>query len=211
VARHTRLCVTAALSLLVLTACGARQGAGSQPTPTDRLTTSSETTSGTPSSPPSSPSSAPSSPAGGESSPPNQDNPCVATALSGTVEAMDAAAGNRFVTLVVKNKSQQTCTIWGYGSLELVDIAKEGVPTNVERTLDPAPSLVTLAPGKEAGKILHWTVLPTGDEPAAGPCQPAATAVNVMPPDGTAPLLVTYQFGSVCDHGKLDTSAYFAR
>jgi hypothetical protein len=124
---------------------------------------------------------------------------------------MDAAAGNRYVTLVVRNTSQDTCTIWGYGSLQLVNVAKQDVPTNAVRTLDPVPSLVTLAPGKEAGKIVHWTVLATGDEPAAGPCQPPATAINVMPPDGTTPVLVDYQFGSVCDHGKLDTSAYFAR
>jgi hypothetical protein len=207
VARHNRLCVTAALSLLVLSACGARTGAASQPTPTERLTTTSESTSTTPSTP----SSSPSSPAGGEVSPPNQDNPCLSDALAGSVETMDSAAGNRYVTLVVRNTSQETCTIWGYGSLQLVNVAEQDVPTTAERTLEPGPSLVTLGPGKEAGKIVHWTVLATGDEPAAGPCEPPATAVNVSPPDDTTPFLVEYQFGSVCDHGKLDTSAYFAR
>lgn len=204
-ARHNRLSVTAALSLLVLSACGARQGAASQPTPTtptERLTTTSDAT--TPSSPPA-------SPTGGESSPPNQDNPCLSDALSGTVESMDAAAGTRYVTLVVRNKSKVACTLWGYGGLELVNITKEGIPTNVVRTLDPAPTLVTLAPGKEAGKILHWTVVATGDEPAEGPCQPAAAGIDVTPPDATTPFLVEYQFGAVCDHGKLETSAYFAR
>lgn len=132
--------------------------------------------------------------------------------LSGHVEAMDAAAGNRYVTLVVTNISKQTCTLWGYGGLELVNVARsEPVPTDAQRSLDPAPSLVTLAPAAEAGKIVHWTVVATGDEPASGPCHPPATGVNVSPPDETAPFLVDYQFGSVCDHGKLDTSAYFAR
>lgn len=206
-ARHNRLCVTTALALLVLSACGARQGAGSQPTPTERLTATSDLSS----SPPTSSSTPASPPPAGETSPPNQDNACTSDVLSGTVESMDAAAGNRYVTLVVRNTSDVPCTLWGYGNLRLQTSLKEEVPTNAARNLDPAPSLVTLAPGKEAGKILHWTVVAAGDEPSAGPCQPPAAAVNVTPPDETTPFLVEYQFGSVCDHGKLDTSAYFAR
>jgi hypothetical protein len=202
VARHYRLCVIAALTLVVTSACGARQGAGSQPTLTTGTTTSTTTTTTTTTT---------SSPTGGESSPPNQDNRCTADLLSGTIEAMDSAAGSRYVTLIVKNKSQQTCSLWGFGSVDLLDLKKQQMPTNAERSLDPQPTLVTLGPGKEAGKILHWSVVATGDEPTAGPCQPPATGIDVTPPDETESFQVDYEFGSVCDHGKFDTSAYFAR
>jgi hypothetical protein len=131
--------------------------------------------------------------------------------LSGTIEPMDSAAGSRYVTLVVKNKSQQTCTLKGFGGVELVNHLKQGLPTDANRNLDPEPVLVTLAPGKEAGKILHWSVVATGDEPSTGLCQPLATGLNVTPPDETEPFRVDYEFGSVCDHGKIDTSAYFTR
>lgn len=199
-ARHYRLCVIAALTLLVSCACGARQGAGSQP-PSPTLTT----TTSTPSSPPTTTTPSPADEGSGE------DNPCTADLLSGTIEAMDSAAGNRYVTLVVKNSSQQTCSLKGFGSIDLLDLKKQEMPTNAARSLDPQPVLVTLKPGKEAGKILHWSVIATGDEPTAGPCQPPATGLNVTPPDETEPFQVDYEFGSVCDHGKIDTSAYFAR
>lgn len=200
-ARHNRLCVIVALILLGTSACGARQNAASEPTPTTRSTTSTTQTS----------SSAAPPPATGEASPPNQDNRCTAELLSGSVESMDAAAGNRSAILVVKNKSQQTCTLWGFGGLELLDTTKQPIPTNPERTLDPVPTLVTLRPGSEAGKLMHWTVVATGDEPATGACQPSASALNVLPPDETAPLQVDYAFGPVCDHGKIETSAYYPR
>jgi len=195
--------VIAALTSLVLCACGDRQGAGSQPSPFDPSTTTTDT--------PSSRTAPPSSPTGGESSPPNQDNRCTSPSLAGSVESMDAAAGTRYVTLVVRNTGKQTCTLWGFGGLELLDTKRQPIPTNAERSLDPPPSLVTLAPGKEAGKLVHWTVTASGDEPASGPCQPQATSINVLPPDETTPFTVNYEFGSVCDHGKLSTSAYFAR
>jgi Protein of unknown function (DUF4232) len=131
--------------------------------------------------------------------------------LTGNVEAMEAAAGNRYVTLVVRNKSKQTCSLYGFGGLELASDTKAPIPTNATRTLDPAPTLVTLEPGDEAGKILHWSVVATGDEPAGGPCQPLAAWINVMPPDKTVPFMIEYAFGAVCDHGKIDTSAYFPR
>jgi hypothetical protein len=124
---------------------------------------------------------------------------------------MDAAAGKRSVVLVVKNTSQQPCTLSGFGGLELLTATKQPIPTNAERTLEPAPTLVTLSPGGEAGKILQWTVVATGDEPTTGPCQPLASSVNVLPPDQSAPFEVDYELGSVCNQGRIDTSAYFPR
>jgi Protein of unknown function (DUF4232) len=201
VARQHRLYVVAALALLVLNACGARQGAASQSTATTTTTPPSSTTTTTP----------PPPAAGGEASPPNQDNRCTAAMLAGTVEPTDSGAGNRYVTLIVRNTSQQPCTLWGYGGLELLNSTRQPIPTNAERNLDPGPTLVTLAPGGEAGKTLHWSVVATGDEPVEGPCQPQAKAINVLPPDETQPFTVDYELGSVCAEGRIETSAYFPR
>ncbi|MFL6123674.1 DUF4232 domain-containing protein [Actinophytocola sp.] len=181
---------------MATTACGARQNAASEPPPTTQPTSTSQT----------------SSPAiGGESAPPSQDNPCTTDLLTGSVQSMGADAGNRSAILVVTNKSRQTCTLWGFGSLQLLTATKQPIPTNAERDLEPVPTLVRLKPGGEAGKLLHWTVVATGDEPTTGPCQPAAASVDVSPPDQTVPFRVDYTFGSVCDHGRLETSAYYPR
>lgn len=131
--------------------------------------------------------------------------------LSGTVEPQNAAAGNRDAILVVRNKSQQVCTLWGYGGLDLLDATKNVLATQAERTLDPPPTLVTLQPNAEAGKLLHWGVVATGGEPVNEPCQPSAAAINVLPPDETVPFEVEFAFGPVCDQGRMETSAYFAR
>lgn len=205
-ARQNRLCAVAVLAIVVSSGCGARPDAAGEPAGSARLTV---TTTQSPK-PTTSSVTAPPGP-DGESSPPGQENPCTAEMLSGTVEPQDAGAGARYATLVVRNKSQQLCTLWGYGGLDLFDAAREVLPTQAERTLSPVPTLVRLRPGAAAGKTLHWTVVATGDEPTDGLCQPSASGINVIPPDEEAPLAVIFEFGSVCDHGRIETSAYFPR
>jgi uncharacterized protein DUF4232 len=193
VARH-RLGAVTALVLVALAGCGAGDdAAGESPTPPPVTTTSSMSP----------------SPTGGETAPPTQDNRCTADLLTGSVNPRDAAAGSRYATLTVTNKSNQVCTLWGFGGLELLDVAKAAVPTLAERDLDPAPNLVTLRPGASAAKNLRWGVIATGDEPTDGPCQPPAAGVRVLPPDETEPFEVDFDFGSVCAGGRIQTSAYY--
>lgn len=202
-ALRSRLTALAALVpavLIVLVSCAAKDKAASEPPPTTTppVTTISSSTSTPP-------------PTGGETSPPNQDNRCTFGILSGTIEPQDADAGNRYATLVVTNKSQLVCTLWGYGGLDLLGETKNPIPTVAERNLDPASTLVTLGPGDSASKTLHWTVVASGDEPTDGPCQPPAAAIRVTPPDETEGFDVDFDFGSVCDHGRIATSAYFPK
>jgi hypothetical protein len=193
VARRSRLCAVAALAVVVSGGCGARQDAA-----------------GAPSSSAPAPSSASSAPAtGSRPPPPGQAGRCTAAMLAGTVQPQEAGAGDRDAVLVVTNTSGQSCTLQGFGGLDLLDATKEELPTRAERTLDPVPTPVTLRPGGSAAKLLRWTVVATGDEPAEGPCRPAAASINVTPPDETEPFEVDFDFGSVCDGGRLDTSAYF--
>jgi len=51
--------------------------------------------------------------------------------------------------------------------------------------------------------------VPTGDEPVDGPCQPESTGATVIPPDDTTSFSVTFAFGSVCNGGTIEGSAYF--
>lgn len=197
-ARH-RLCAVTALVVVALAGCGARQDPAADSTTTTPPAPTTTTTTTTPTL------------TGGETSPPNQDNRCTAAMLAGTVEPQDAGAGNRYATLVVTNKGDKICTLWGYGGLALLDNAKAELPTQAERNIDPAPNLVTLRPGGTATKNLRWGVIATGDEPVDGPCQPPAGAVRVIPPDETEPFEVDFDFGSVCDHGRLQTSAYYPK
>lgn len=200
-ARHDRLCAIAALAIVALSGCGARQNAAGLPTvaPTPTSTTATSTT----------PSPAPIT--GIETPPPDEDNRCTSEMVSGTIEPQDAGAGNRYAVLVVLNRSPRACTLQGFGGLKLLDATRNAIPTTAERNLDPVPTLVTLGPGGEAGKLLHWSVVATGDEPADGPCQPPAAGINVVLPDETEPFEVDYDFGPVCDQGRIDTSAYFPR
>ncbi|HEX6360064.1 DUF4232 domain-containing protein [Actinophytocola sp.] len=179
--------------LLTLSACAGKQNAAGEPAPINRSTTTTSTS--TP------PSAAP--------VPPGDPVPCTAALLSGSVQPMNSSAGNRYVTLTVENTSQQVCTLQGFGRLQLLTAGGEPLPTNAERNLDPVPTLVTLRPDATAGKILHWSVLAAEGDSLTGPCQPKATAIRVTPPDEEESFDVDYEFGSVCNDGQIDTSAYF--
>jgi hypothetical protein len=201
--RRSRLTACAVVTLCAfLGACGERQQAADPPS----------TTTSTPTSTSSAESTEPTVPTGGgtETSPPQQDNRCTAGMLKGTIQPGDAGAGNRYATLVVTNTSGTECTLWGYGGLELLDAARNAMPTDVTRQPNPGPVLVRLPPGATAAKNLHWGVIPTGDEPVDDPCQPESTGLRVIPPDETEPFDVTFDFGSVCNKGHLETSAYYA-
>lgn len=178
------LCALAVL----LTACGNKStGTGAQPlTPTSESPPASTTTAA--------PSTSPGVPR------------CSAATLAGTIRPADAGAGNRYATLVVTAKS--ACTLYGYGGLQLVDAQGKPTPTNLIRTPNPGPALVSLQPGQTAHKTLHWTVVPTGDEPVTGPCEPPSAGATVIPPDETQPFTVVYDFGPVCDKGRIEGSAY---
>jgi predicted small lipoprotein YifL len=134
---------------------------------------------------------------------------CGPTSLSGAIESGDAAAGNRYVKLAVTNTGSKACTLYGYGGLQLTNAAGAATPTKLTRKPDPAPSLVRLEPGQKAFKNLHWGAVPDGTEPVEGPCEPASAGAKVIPPDETEPFTVKFDFGSICEHGTIDGSAYY--
>jgi len=149
--------------------------------------------------------------AGGTSQAPQPSGParCSAAVLSGTVQPKDSAAGNRYAELVVTNTGSAPCTLYGYGGLQLIGSDGKPLPTTALRDEQPKPSLVTVAPGGHAAKLLHWGVVPTGSEPPDKPCQPNPAKLSIIPPDETQPFTVTWSLGPVCAGGTFHGSAYY--
>ncbi|ALG06097.1 DUF4232 domain-containing protein [Kibdelosporangium phytohabitans] len=134
---------------------------------------------------------------------------CAPGVLKGEIEGGDAAAGNRYAKLAVTNTSSKACTLYGYGGLQLTDANGSPTPTKLTRKPDPGPALVTLEPGHKAFKNLHWGAVPGGTEPTTGPCEPESMGAKVIPPDETEPFTIKFDFGSVCQKGSIDGSAYY--
>nr|WP_228046198.1 DUF4232 domain-containing protein [Saccharopolyspora sp. HNM0983] len=156
-----------------------------------------------------------------ESNPPTESNPpagstppeqatdrCHTSMLSGTLTEPDAGAGQRYAELTLRNTSAETCTLYGYGGLQLVGEDGAPLPTELERTANPGPELITLAPEQTAKSTLRWTAVPHDGEPTDEPCQQTPAAAQVIPPDETDPLDVAWTSGPVCGFGAIDGSAY---
>lgn len=141
---------------------------------------------------------------------PSRVERCHTSMLSGNVQRGEPGAGQRYAELVLTNTSGETCTLYGYGGMQLIDENGDPLPTDVERTPSPGPEVVRLAPGDSASATLHWTAVPHQGEPTDGPCQPRPASAQVIPPDETDPLTVSWQFGPVCGFGSIDGSAYHA-
>lgn len=133
---------------------------------------------------------------------------CSARTLTAKVVNEDAAAGNRYARLEVTNISKSGCTLYGYGGMQLLTADGQQVPTRMQRVANPGPSLIALEPGATAVAKLHWTTVPTGDEPDTALCEPEAAKAIAIPPDETEPMTFTWNLGPVCDHGRIEGSAY---
>jgi hypothetical protein len=122
------------------------------------------------------------------------DTRCHTSELAATIGAGDAAAGNRYATLSLKNTSARTCTIYGYGGLQPLDATGKQLPVTLKRDASAGgPRLVRLSPGTSIGRTIHWGAVPTG----SAQC-PTATSATVIPPDETDPLTVRFDFGQIC-------------
>ncbi|QGK71991.1 DUF4232 domain-containing protein [Allosaccharopolyspora coralli] len=133
---------------------------------------------------------------------------CHTSMLSGILQPGNPGAGQRHADLVLRNDSGETCTLYGYGGLQLVDAEGRPLPTDFTRNANPGPTLIELAPGDAAAATLHWSVVPHGDEPVTEPCAPTPAGAEVIPPDETDPLPVEWPFGPVCGQGSVDGTAY---
>lgn len=140
-----------------------------------------------------------------------QPGRCHTGGLIARLEPGSPGAGQRYTELVLTNAGGQTCTVYGYGGLGLVDAADAPLPTQQVRDNPPAPGLVTLRPQQAARSQLHWSAVPGTGDAQNGPCQPTPAALQVIPPDETAPLSVPWDQGPVCERGTIHQQAYTGR
>jgi hypothetical protein len=119
-------------------------------------------------------------------------------------------AGQRYATLVLENTGGATCTVHGYGGIQLVSATGAPLPTRQARAASPAPTTVTLGPHAAVRSLLHWAAVPGPGDPTSGPCQPTPAALRVIPPDETDHLTLTWNQGPVCEGGTIEQQAYAA-
>jgi len=135
---------------------------------------------------------------------------CRTPDLTGALSGLNSSTGHRYARLVLTNVSGHTCTVYGYGGLQLATASRQPLPTIQRRDPTHPPRLVRLAPGGKASSVLAWGVVPSGSEPVTGPCEPQPSLLLVIPPDETTQLAVPWRSGSVCQHGEITQWAYAA-
>ena len=134
---------------------------------------------------------------------------CHTSELTGSLRPGDAAAGNRYATLVLTDTGGQTCTVDGFGGLGLVDGAGRPLPATQVRT-GGSGAVVTLQPGASVSAQLHWSAVPGTGDAQTGDCQPVPATLRVIPPDETDALNVAWAGGPVCSGGTIEQGAYGA-
>jgi hypothetical protein len=124
--------------------------------------------------------------------------------LAGTLKRGSPGAGQRYATLLLRNRSTHRCRVYGYIGAQLLGAGGRPLPTTVVRDRTRTPRRVVLAPGRRAQALLHWAAIPGPGEPQSGPCEPTARRIEITPPDETTHLILRWRFGPVCEHGRID-------
>jgi hypothetical protein len=118
---------------------------------------------------------------------------------------LNSAAGQRYAALDLTNGSEHTCHMYGQVGLLLLDAGHHPLPTSAVWWAPPAsPPVVVLRPGQVAFAVLHWTVVPGFPDEQTHACFPAPAFLEVTPPDETTQLVIHWDEGEVCLHGRVD-------
>jgi hypothetical protein len=126
---------------------------------------------------------------------------CHTADLSVSLGQQDSGTGHTGLNVALTNRSTRPCRLYGYGGLQLLDAAGGRLPTEQARVAQPAPRLITLAPGASAYSGLYWAF-----SPEAAPCERSAFLL-VTPPDETQSLRTTFA-QQVCYQGRIQQHSY---
>jgi Protein of unknown function (DUF4232) len=190
VGRTGRYALALTAAALVLAACGGGDGITiGDPSPGTGAPT---TTAAPATSDPGAPSATAAPPTTPEQTTPSTDR-CHTSEVSVAFGPEDAGAGSRMSTVILTNTSTRTCTVYGYGGLQLLDAGKHALPNGLTREASPAPVLLRVAPGGKVYKDFRFGVVPSGSEKC-----PAPAYVRITPPDETDNRLVPWTLGTVC-------------
>ena len=189
----TKRAATAALLLstaLLAAACGAKSPAAA-PTTTVTVTVPPSAPATTPqSSQPATPSS-PGTPTTAAGAP-----PCPTRYLSAKIGPSGGAAGSVYTNIDFTNISNTTCTLYGYPGVVLAG-GSPVRPIGKSAAEDPGTPrrLVTLAPGAVASTLLRIVQAANFPSARCGPTK--ATYLQIIPPNQTTPIFLSYQ-GTAC-------------
>ena len=120
----------------------------------------------------------------------------------------DSGAGNRHAWLVLTNTSSTTCTVYGYGGMQLYDGDGHKVPTELVRVRSASPSTLSVGPGESVRSLLRWSAVPHQGDRTKGTCQPEPSIARVTPPDETHTVGTEWSLGAVCDAGRIMQQPY---
>lgn len=205
-ARHRATLAMAAAGALavVLTACtgsdtdGGATGSGSVAGTTPNASTSATSAAPTRPSRTTAPSASPATTAPPASPATTASSARCRTAdLRASIGPNDPGAGQETFAVVLTNRSDRTCTVYGFPGIAFVDGAGEAVTPDPERTTGQEEPKVTLKPGASA-----WSALTFTNPEVTGVTTVTPAAVLVTPPDETAPIKVAWSGGKVSNTGK---------
>lgn len=128
---------------------------------------------------------------------------CGATHLAPGLRVHDSSAGSRQAWLVLTNTSDTTCTLYGYGGMQLYDDEGGKVPTRMVRDRRESPRTLSARPGAKVRSALRWSTVSHEGDRSDGPCQPEAATARVTPPDETRNKGMQWSYGPVCAKGKI--------
>lgn len=136
---------------------------------------------------------------------------CHTGQLAPGIEVRGVAAGHRYANIVLTNVSKTTCTVYGFGGMQLYKGSAK-VPTDLVRsTKQHQPRTNVVRPGDSVYSPIRWTTVPHGNESAGSTCEPVATSARVTPPDERANKTVQWKYGPVCGHGHIVQGPYLGK
>jgi len=135
---------------------------------------------------------------------------CKGTELHGafTLAPGSAGAGNIVYKLRIRNQTAADCSFPTYPILRLQDRAHHPLPTHATFPRSHATS-ITIAPHHAAIAQARFSPdIPSGGEPASGPCEPIAAHLHVGLLHGAGSITVPVQPATrVCGHGSMSFHA----
>lgn len=116
---------------------------------------------------------------------------CLLSDLRPAVGRTTGEAGQRHTTVVWTNTSPSTCTMFGYGGVDLQGPPDPmGTTYSLPRQTSEQPALVRLGPGDQAHSVITW--LPSQSGPGWTP-----TKLLITPPDETHSAVLDWPGGAV--------------
>jgi hypothetical protein len=138
---------------------------------------------------------------------------CKGSQLAGSFAGVpgSAGAGNITYRLVLRNRSNAECQLSGLPSARLLGKTGNALPTHVRAAFPGALAavLVRLAPGSKTRATARFSPdVPGVGETTVGRCEPIAYWLRVNAQGGGTTKVKITPPTSVCEHGRLNFSAY---